>query len=1500
MPGKKPGKKPLGAFAIGRYCSITESPHSYRSQWIILCGNASSRPPENVTPTLLPTALGSGFPLQGAHAAGHTTNPGPSTHAENPPYEPKPQAASTHPRSKLVISHVGINIGALTVKVVALRGDTRMARVVAHRGRALEVLQEVLAGEEFAEADFFGVSGRLGHLSEVAAIQRALAGLPEPFDAVVSLGGESFLAYLLEGGRIINVLSHNKCAAGSGEFLVQQTGRMGLGLDEAIRRSFDGKVVPLASRCSVHCKSDITHKLNRNEAAPEDILHTLHDSMANKAIALLEKGRCSLRRVLLIGGVAGNAAMVAALRGKLPATQFVVLPESSWFEAWGTALLTRDDPRYKSPNLARQASAGRLPALDLNRARVQIIAAPPWQAPPEWPMILGVDAGSTTTKVILLDPVTRALVASHYARTNGDPVAATRQCLHALVELIGNCRVSRVGTTGSARELTGAYLGTADVYNEISAHAAGANHYDGEVDTIFEIGGQDSKYIYLRNGVPIDYAMNHACSAGTGSFLEESAHGDLGLDVAAIAELALAAPCPVQFKATCAAFINSDIRIALQDGQSRENIVAGLVYAIATNYLNRVKGTRIVGKKVFLQGGVALNRAVGYAFAYSVGRHVVIPPSPELMGALGVAVLTLDRADKAHAAAVLLLDLAAPEMTLVSRFTCKACKLYCSIDRFEVAGRKFPFGGRCSLYDNVWKRNARTAAAPDLVARRAALLFERPAGGVAAGTPGRVGLPKALTTHSLYPLYATFFRSLGMEVVLSEIDPRGELKSNAGFCLPAQIAHGTVMDLVEKGVGPVFLPHVTHLPQGNPGHDCLLCPISQASPYFLAKAFCEVRFLSPILDFSHGYAASLALAEMAVKELGVAPELAASAWAAAVQAQTAAEQALAELGQRALAEALAAGRPAVLLAGHSYNAFSPEASQSVGKKLASMGVAAIPADCLAPVGAGPTAWHFANQILNAVALAKQHPNLFLLCVSNFSCTIDAFTQSVMASELGAKPYLILEVDSHTADAGVQTRLEAFLDIIHNHRAGRPVARVPFIPCQLASHGRLIRSNGETVALSDPRVKVHFPSFSSYHTPAIAMAVRWMGLHTGEVLPVDRAQLERGLQFTSGRECLPLPICLGQMLEAHSRRQPGEITGYFMLSGGAPCVVDCYMGYFERFITEQRLPDLFLLSAQATIDALGLDEITVMRLLPPAILVADILEEIEQVLRVVGASGSVAQLRQLWQGLLQAATSLEAFQAELPGFVSQVAALPRQRDPAACPRVVVTGDFFTRFSPFFIEGVPELYARHGIILKPVDLSELAFYDAYFGVTETAGGWGLKPGGLALFKACTRAFQPDGKQYLQQWLTFLAGRRSEGYYRQLFHPTGLLVAGPNDASALFEHAAAHVSPRIYGELIPMVGKGVEAAAEGYDGIILIGPFNCLPYRISEAILKPHCIQHGMPILSYESDGYAVAPAFLRQVDVHIQQVLQRAATKRKLPTNNPGRLADFIESLTGKVH
>jgi predicted nucleotide-binding protein (sugar kinase/HSP70/actin superfamily) len=548
----------------------------------------------------------------------------------------------------------------------------------------------------------------------------------------------------------------------------------------------------------------------------------------------------------------------------------------------------------------------------------------------------------------------------------------------------------------------------------------------------------------------------------------------------------------------------------------------------------------------------------------------------------------------------------------------------------------------------------------------------------------------------------------------------------------------------------------------------------------------------------------------------------------------------------------------------------------VGKKLSSMGVLVIPADCLMPVGAGPTAWHFANQILNAAALAKKHPNLFLLCISNFSCTIDAFTHSLLASELESKPYLILEIDAHTADAGVQTRLEAFLDIVENYRAARPILDMPFPSCRLVKGGAAISSNGERVALTDPRVKLHLLNFSQFHAESAAMALGWLGLHAGQVIPIDRSQLDLGLQFTSGRECLPLPLSVGQLLQIHRARQPGEISGFLMMRGGAPCVSEAYMGYFERFISEHRLADVFMVSPARENDYLGFDQFTLMKHLSPAILLADILVEIDYVLRVAGAPGSIEQFQREWKRCRARARTLDEFSANLPSFVDNLAALPRTQDPMECAKVVVTGDFFARFSPFFMDGVRDLYAARGIILKPVDLTDLFLYVTYDGMRGTANNWGMKPGGFALAKACTRILEPDGQEYLQQWWGYQSGRKSEQHYREIFARTGLLVSKPNDVEALFERSSEHVSPQIFGEITPTIGRSLNAEYEGYDGIILIGPFNCLPFRVSEAILKPLSLQQGMPLLTYETDACAVAPAVLRQVDVHIQQVLEHFAT------------------------
>ena len=500
---------------------------------------------------------------------------------------------------------------------------------------------------------------------------------------------------------------------------------------------------------------------------------------------------------------------------------------------------------------------------------------------------------------------------------------------------------------------------------------------------------------------------------------------------------------------------------------------------------------------------------------------------------------------------------------------------------------------------------------------------------------------------------------------MSGVDPQGDLKSHSGFCFPVQIAHGAVLDLARHGVNLVFLPHVMRMPQPNACRDSYLCPITQASPYFIAKAFPGIRFFPrcwispaatrPVRRWWNWRCASWASAASGPSGPGRPPcaprrkpNAPCASWGSARSRRRW------RRASRRCCSPATATTP------------SPRKPRSRwAEKLASMGVTAIPADCLLPVDRGPTAWHFANQIMNAVALARQHPNLFLLCVSNFSCTIDAFTHSMLASELGAKPYLILEIDAHTADAGVQTRLEAFLDIIHNYRVARASHAPAFHPCRLTKGGRVIRSNGEHVPLDRSAGETLPPQLLPVsHRAFSLLAIRWLGLHAGEPRR-STGPSSTGVSSTPrAANACRCRCASGSCSQIHDRRQPGEIAGFFMRAGRRPCVIDSYLGYFERFIAERQWPDLFLVNVRPENDYLGFDALTLAK----QFVAGDPAGGHPGGDRPRAARrGRPRQRRAAPRGvaaLRRRSRVARPISREVARFVDRLAALPRTRDPPA--------------------------------------------------------------------------------------------------------------------------------------------------------------------------------------------------------------------------------------------
>ena len=609
---------------------------------------------------------------------------------------------------------LGINIGSTSLKMALFEKSGAMvwSAAIPHEGDFAQAVKKLFAQGKIPEGIpalvtgnegrfMFDVSGTL----EPLCVEAALQNLGLRANAVVSMGGEDLIVYSLDDeGKIINSFSGNKCASGTGEFFRQQLARMDMTLDDIEKVPDTAKVYPLSTRCSVFMKSDCTHRLNKREAAKDDIVLSLSDVMAVKVIDFLKRAKVTEGRVVLTGGITLNRHIIRFIREKAPQIEFIVPDAASVFEALGAAILAfQSGSRLMSVEKLLKTNEIRFDTLDsLQKYKDKVIVFEKAEEKVRHGgrYILGIDGGSTTTKVCLVDMEKNEIAASHYGRTHGDPVKALKECLVKIKEKIpgdiSSIGIKLTAVTGSSREILGVFMETPGVYNEIIAHSAGTAYFDNEVETIFEIGGQDAKYVLLKNGVPVDYAMNEACSAGTGSFLEESAAGDLSIHSAVeIGPIALNADAPLKFGEHCSAFINSDIRKAVQQGASRENITAGIVCSIAANYLNRVVGNRTISGKIFLQGGVAKNPAVPLAFAMMLGKEILVPPSPELMGCFGVALLA-----KRKNAEGLLEEQKIDIDSLINReigyekvFPCQACENLCPIQVLNVGGTKYMFWG---------------------------------------------------------------------------------------------------------------------------------------------------------------------------------------------------------------------------------------------------------------------------------------------------------------------------------------------------------------------------------------------------------------------------------------------------------------------------------------------------------------------------------------------------------------------------------------------------------------------------------------------------------------------------------------------------------------------------------------------------------------------------------------------------------------------------------------
>ena len=1371
--------------------------------------------------------------------------------------------------------YLGIDIGSVSANTIIM--DDHRNVLEEHytriKGQPLQtvkkVLEEVLqriSHEKFHSVSFTGIGGKLlsellggNFVNEIIAQARAVQYFYPQVRTIIDIGGEDSKLILIEKEedrfKISDFSMNTLCAAGTGSFLDQQASRLGLTIEEFGQLALKSTNPPrIAGRCSVFAKSDMIH-LQQIATPDYDIVAGLCYALARNFKSNIGKGKMFVKPISFQGGVAANAGMRKAFLDVLELSdgELIVPNHFASMGAMGAILLAQEDEesrkewnglsrlnQYLKDHREEKAS---LKPLSLSPHH--LISPPPHPSPingegdngenlggVKIEAYLGLDVGSISTNLVVIDREKRVL-AKRYLMTAGRPIEAVRIGLQEIGEEIGDrVEIKGVGTTGSGRYLTADFVGADLVRNEITAQATAAIYIDPKVDTIFEIGGQDSKYISIDNGVVVDFEMNKVCAAGTGSFLEEQAEK---LDVSIKGEfgtLALSSEDPIRMGERCTVFIESDLVHHQQRGAPKDDLIAGLSYSIVQNYLNRVVGDRRIGDRIFFQGGTAFNKGVVAAFEKVLDKEIIVPENHDVTGAIGVALLALEERTWERSG-FKGFDLSQRHYEQTS-FECKGCPNLCLIRKVSVEGEKPLFyGSRCEKYDVI--KRTKGSAIPDLFEEREKMLFAPYEGeeNLPPNAP-EIGIPRILNFHEMLPFWKAFFTELGYRVVLSDVTNKELIRKGvenvvSETCFPIKVSHGHVLNLLEKGVKRIFLPSIVNLKPSHPEiPNSSACPYAQSFPYAVPSSIdfkkAHAKVLQPILHFGEGR-------EYLEKELvdfgrslGCKPKGIKKAYEKAERFQARFNQTLLNRGKQVLDE-IGPNEKVMVIVGRPYNSCDSGVNLEIPKKLRDLGVLALPMDFL-PLESVPATeeikemyWRYGQRILAAGKIIKEDPRLFTVYISNFGCGPDSFINHFFRDLSKRKPYLQLEIDEHSADAGAITRCEAFLDSLKNVKAEKAIA--------------LKREKAKT----DRTKKIYIP-YMCDHSFAVAAAFRACGVDADVFPESDEETLYWGRKLTSGKECYPCILTTGDMVKlVKDPNFDHQRAAFFMPSGNGPCRFGQYHRFHRLVLDDLGFHHVPIYSPnqdETLYSDLGIMGSRFSRLGWQGIVAVDLLMkkllETRPYEKEKGKADQIYQtsLKRVCEAIQQRGDLEETLQKGLEDF-NQI----EVEKLGTKPLIGIVGEIFVRLNPFANEDVIRKIEQFGGEAWIAPLTEWILY-----VNTIAKRRSLK----------NRSFS----NLLKVFLTDYYQRKDEHHLEKVFKGH-LRNFGEPKTRSIFRNAKPYIDSSFEGETILSVGKTIDFAKRGASGIVNIMPFTCMPGTIVSTLLKRYQEENNnIPILNMAYDG------------------------------------------------
>ena len=963
---------------------------------------------------------------------------------------------------------LGIDIGSTTSKLVLMDGNKIIySKYQRHLSRTRETTAQMLR-DMVAEVDVsacrVAVSGSAGlgvaqssgldFVQEVYATGETVSASEPDTSVVIELGGEDAKVIFFKGG--IDERMNGTCAGGTGAFIDQMAVLLNMTIDEMDKASLKAqRLYPIASRCGVFAKTDIQPLLNQG-ARKEDIAASIFQAVVNQTVAGLAQGRKIDGKVMFLGG---PLYYCDGLKKRFCETldlneTTAVFPEYGLYAvAIGAALCANKDKSVTVPSIIDKIASGSDQKSGADRLLPLFKSQDEYSAFAERHNIasvparnldtyqgnawLGIDCGSTTTKLVLIAE-DKSVLYSFYSSNKGNPVELVRECLVDLRQRCGD-RVKICGSsvTGYGEELIKNAFNVDEGVVETIAHYTAAKYFQPDVDFILDIGGQDIKCFKVRNGAIESIFLNEACSSGCGSFIETFAKS-MGYDAKEFAKLGLFAKAPVNLGSRCTVFMNSSVKQSQKEGATVEEISAGLSVSVVKNAIYKViraASAYDLGQRIVVQGGTFYNDAVLRAFELELGKNVIRPDISGLMGAYGAA-LHIMHLNKSTLLSKEELD----NFTHTSSSAvCKGCVNQCplTVNRFS-DGKMFISGNRCQKGAGLES----TSALPNLYEwKREYFKSFKPV----KGSRGTVGIPMALGMFELAPLWYSLFTSLGFEVVFSALSTRktyerGQFSIPSDTaCYPAKIMHGHMAELVEMGIKNIFYPGLTYNVNEGASDNHYNCPVVAYYSELLDSNMEQlkgVNFMRPYLSLD-SRAELLKTLYPALNAFGVEkPELR-IAIKKAFEDYKAYTKLVQKQGEAAIAEARKSGNRIMILAGRPYH-IDPEISHGIDKLANSLGFAVVTEDSvfhLAPVQYVKVLdqWTFHSRLYRAARYATEAPDVEFVQMVSFGCGIDAITTDELHTilESAGKHYTQIKIDDITNLGAVKIRLRSLLGALED-------------------------------------------------------------------------------------------------------------------------------------------------------------------------------------------------------------------------------------------------------------------------------------------------------------------------------------------------------------------------------------------------------------------------------------------------------------------------------------